>query len=818
MIHEQLIQRDELYKWWNLGTSIGKKKSPAQKYLTSLYAFFNSFSEADKQTLVDLIHTDRYWKDNPQTFDLTLLRLVLIKRFIENNKLSVMKEYLQFSQTGRRLEIQIYLHIAEDLFSNQKLPEDIFTYCKYRTKGSPTTWLKINSALTASQLIDKVRRKSKRLCNVMLHRLKTPREVRYTLETSELFILLISKPIGVEMIPTEDQVLEAQRIAYTTLVLDLTNKKIGYVSKSMREVSEVHRFIKKEIYPDSVFSPRTDVTLDDKELLQKLVAVNEQDHGLELLGITFKKIQLTNSPSIRIDGTNDQSISEALDQLKGYWEDEGITSVSNITYRLNGSKIGIYSYGGDEWERITISVNTRGKSVALENDFLERLKIVVGAEVKETRFVIRQLTPLQIVEKFLFDKAITIDPAIPKQADEILVKLLRHKLIMKQRVVTKRRCEDWNCHTFSWLDLNCGTCGRDMVVVGEGLSINVNGAPYLKELATILESRLTDYEVLRQKVQRSKYKKWVIRLTNKKTNLSIYIIPLLERKDLSFSETLAREGYGLITLNDSHFAGKTAELEAEGINCLPLTNVTTELLMQLEGATNELSTLFRDAIASQEQNALQRIYQKLKDSTIAIKTKAAGYDEDMFEVDIKNILQALVPNVVRLGSKFKGQPVPDGYCGYRIGLEKNYRVFGWDAKYSFGTGYRLTTKDYKKQRGYVKWLKEHEEPKSLGKLRIYSFISNFDDPVGFNNVITRLQRIPEKPTNCKVILIEDMLLVNIAEWIMNNSEKVLEHGPEVAKVFFKWLGSANKRKGVSWLFRISDDWAKLELLLNSIGR
>lgn len=816
MVGETLLQRDELHNWWNIETSIGRKQSQAQKYVSSLYSFFDSFSDSDKQILENLIHTNRYWISKPQAFDITLLRLVLIKRFIENNRPGVMKEYLQLGQSGRRLEIQIFLRIADELFTNQKLPEDIFTYCKYRKKGSPTTWLKINSTLDSTQLIDKINRKSKRLCNVLLHRLKTKREVRFKLETSELFVLLISKPIGVEMIPTEDQALEAQRIAYTTLVLDLVEKKIGYVSKSRREVSEVHRLIKKEMYPDSIFSPRKDIVLDDKVLLGKLISVNNQDHGLELIGISFKNFNLSKSPSLKIEATNDEPITEALDQLKNYWENEGITNVSNITYRLNGAKIGMYSFG-DEWGRRTININTRGKSITLESDFLEKLKVVVGAEVKETKFVVKQLTPLEIIEKFLFDKAVSIDPAIPKQADEILVKLLRHRLIKKQSVVTKRRCEDWNCHTFSWLDLICGTCGRDMIVMGEGLSIRINDSTFLRLLSSKFQLELTDYEVLNQKIQRSKYKKWVVRLTNKKTNLSIYIIPLLEKRDFAFCEALGREGHGLVVLTDTHFSGKKDELIAQGLNVLPLTQILTDLLLKLEAIPNELIASFKNSIVSQEQTILQKIYQRLKDSTEAIKNKNQEYDEDMFEVDIKNIFQALVPNVVRLGSNFKGISVPDGYCGYRIGREKNYRVFGWDAKYSFSnSNYRLSTNDYKKQRKYIKWLKEDGEPKSLGKLRIYSFISNFNDPAGFNNVVTRLQQAPERPSNCKIILIEDLLLVSIAEWIMNNSDKVLEHGPEISKVFFRWLGTANKRKGLNWVFRTNNDWNKLESLLNSI--
>ena len=92
MVGETLLQRDELHKWWNIETSIGRKQSQAQKYVSGLYSFFDSFSDSDKQILENLIHTNRYWISKPQAFDITLLRLVLIKRFIENNRPGVMKE------------------------------------------------------------------------------------------------------------------------------------------------------------------------------------------------------------------------------------------------------------------------------------------------------------------------------------------------------------------------------------------------------------------------------------------------------------------------------------------------------------------------------------------------------------------------------------------------------------------------------------------------------------------------------------------------------------------------------------------------------
>ena len=366
------------------------------------------------------------------------------------------------------------------------------------------------------------------------------------------------------MIPTEEQALEAQRIAYTTLVLDLENKKIGYVSKSKREVAEVHNFIKKEVYPESVFSPRKDIVLDDRELLNKLVSVNLQDHGLELFGITFKTTQLPKSPSVRIEAADDQSINESLEQLKSYWENLGLTDVNSVTYRINRSLMGVYSYG-DEWQRRIINTNTKGKSATLETELLNRLKNVIGSEIKESKFVVKQLTDNEIIEKFLADKAVSIDPAIPKQADEVLIRLLRHKLIMKQKRVTKRRCEDWNCHTHSWLDSNCPTCGRDMIVIGEGLTIKINEPVFLKGIVNNLHENLHEYEVIRHKIQRSKYKKWVIRLINKKTNLSTFIVSILDKKDIKLCEALSRESYGLIAIYDTHYSGKKDELEAKGV-------------------------------------------------------------------------------------------------------------------------------------------------------------------------------------------------------------------------------------------------------------
>src|SRR5579872_2786341 len=111
MIGETLLPRAELHKWWEIETSIGRKQSYAQKSIRSLYSLFDSFTAEDKEFLFNLIHTDKYWTNKPQVLDKTLLRLTLIKKFIESNRLNVIKEYLYLTPLGRKLEVEIFLRI-----------------------------------------------------------------------------------------------------------------------------------------------------------------------------------------------------------------------------------------------------------------------------------------------------------------------------------------------------------------------------------------------------------------------------------------------------------------------------------------------------------------------------------------------------------------------------------------------------------------------------------------------------------------------------------------------------------------------------------
>lgn len=806
---------EKLNKWLKIEVSLGKNQKLINDDKVRLLNFLKSFSDLE---LKELERISSY-KISQNTTELLIskstVRLLLLKKFIDENKPSIIGELLGTTLQGRELEKYIFLKLAEPIFSSGSLPEDIYAYCTFRRRGSPTTWLKINNNLTGDQLKLKINDRINSLCNRLTRRLHNARKLRMCQSARNLVIYLIEKPAGIEVVKTEDSNQEAQKASYSLLVLDTQDKKIGYVSGSKKEIFEVQTYIKEVLFPEQIFTPRKDLKYDAKELFKKILLIDAEKVGLEIAGLTIEKVNLPNNPTLKLESGDGTSIQAAIAQIEGLWRDLDISSIKHVNYLLSGQKVGLYSYG-DEWKRRCLNIVSKGKSVLLEESLLRELKNVLSAEIKESRFVTEELSLDFIISKLLKDKIVSVDPPIPEVVEKTIVELVAQGLLKKPKKVAKRRCENWDCKTVSWINWNCPTCGRAMIVVGESITIDVAEAKLMKYLSGFLSSNFTGYDIVRQTIQRKKYKKTVIRLVNKIKDVAVYIIPVFSKKDLNFSEFLATEGYGLITPCDPNMGSKKEVLEANGCSFLEFASVVTEFKKSLDSQQNDLKNKLVDAISLQENNMLTRVYKRLQESEKTLREKLTGYDEDQFEIDLKNIVQALVPNVVRLGTKFKGKSVPDGYCLFKSEAVNLHNLFGWDAKYSFSNNYILNYRDFAKQQNYIKWLRNNPEPKSLGKLRIYSLISNFGNIRGFTRILTALRKSREKPWRCKIILIHDSLISSLASWMLANWKKVIEHGPAISKTFFAWLTSKDRKKRSRWIYCTSEDWASLESELNAL--
>ncbi len=815
MRYQQLLGIDELKKWFKIEVSLGTNQKLINDDKARLLTFLKSFSDLELKNLERIAS----YKISANTTELSInkstIRLLLLKKFIDENKPSIIGELLGTTIQGRELEKYIFFKLSEPIFSNSSLPEDIYAYCTFRRRGSPTTWLKINNDLIGDQLKLKINDRINSLCNRLTRRLHSARKLRMCQSARNLVIYLIEKPAGVEVVKTEDSNQEAQKASYSLLVLNTQDKKIGYVSGSKKEIFEVQTYIKEVLFPEQIFTPRNDVKYDAKELLKKILLIDIENTSLEIVGLTLNDTNLPNNPSLKLESSDGTSIQAAITQIEDLWRNLDISSIRHIDYLLSGQKVGLYSYG-DEWKRRCLNVISKGKSILLEENLLRELKNVLSAEIKESRFITEDLSLDFIIGKLLKDKIVSVDPPIPEVVEKTIVELVAQGLLKKPRKVAKRMCENWDCRTVSWTNWNCPNCSRVMIVVGESITIEVGEAKLMKHLSEFLASNFTDYEIVRQTIQRKKYKKTVIRLVNKIKDVAVYIVPVFSKKDLNFCEFLAMEGYGIITLCDPNMGSKREILEANGCSFLELTLVVTEFKKSLDNQQNDLKNKLTNAIDLQENNMLTRVYKHLQESEKTLREKLVGYDEDQFEIDLKNIIQALVPNVVRLGTKFKGKSVPDGYCSFKSRGNNLHNLFGWDAKYSFSNNYILNSRDFVKQQNYIKWLRNNPEPKSLGKLRIYSLISNFNNIRGFIRVLTSLRKSREKPWRCKIILIHDSLISNLASWMLTNWKKVIESGPVISETFFVWLTNKERKKRNRWTYCSSEEWANLESKLNAL--
>ncbi len=815
MRYQRLLGR-EMDSWLKLQISLGKSQGPIEYNKRNFLTFLKSFSDEEKREIEGIVSSQIPHTIHTFPINKTNVRLLLIKKYIETYNPLLIAEYMRTGLTGKELEKFLFITIARNLFLLNTFPEDSYSYCIFRRKGSPTTWFALPNGIPIEEVKRRIDQKIDSLCRRLTSRFHKKRSLKMCQQISGYILYLIEKSSRVEVLRTEKKNIEIQRVIDSILVVDTENNKIGYSSYNKKEIYEVQKYLKQNIFSGQIFTPRNDVQYDSKELFQKLLTLDEELTNLKIIGLKLDNPRLPNHAKLSLESHSGESIKESILLLKPLWEEINITDLNNIRYSFNSQKVKVYSYG-DYWKRRFFNIETRGKARFVELMVLQKLQYIIGKDIKETRFIIQPLTLEEIIKKLLDDKSVPIDLSVPEVVDKTIVDLVKQKLLKQPKYITKRRCIRWECSQMSWVDLICPNCRSEMVVIGENIIIEIAIKPLLKQLTNYIQRIYPNFEITKQVIQRNKFKKDVIRILNKDKYTACYIIPIFTNKDFKFLETLTLEGYGTISICDPQMSSKKDAIDALGGDVIDLSHVILGLKKNFNGESTDLKFLIKDKITSQEDKMLERIYSKLQESKERLKNKNTGYNEEIFEIDIKNIIQALVPNVVRLGTKFKGKKVPDGYCCYKPIRSTYNRLFGWDAKYSITNNYSLNKRDLKKQRGYIEWLTTDPEPKSLGKLRIYCLISNFSSISGFKTVLSKLRRCNEKPRLCRIILIQDKIMQKLAGWILQNWQKVIEKGPEIAIIFFKWL-VFNKRKMYSrWIYcSESIDWSSLEAELNAI--
>ncbi|MGE3341226.1 MAG: hypothetical protein AB7J46_04910 [Candidatus Altimarinota bacterium] len=806
MRHESLLSADEKRQWLELEVTLGTNETLIETELHKLKTFFRTFDETEREfirnkTGIDLSnHNHLLLKRNH-----ALLKLLLVKKFIDQHGLSIIREA---KNDPSLVEKDIYFKVVEDLFDENKYPEDIFVYSTYRRRGSPNTWFRVINNETSDSIESQIIDKAESLKNYLNRNLKIARKIRFNLRIGGLRLILFSKPIAAKVIRGENKNVEVQRMTHTILIFDKANKKIGIVTGSKKEIQLMQRYVRYILFKDSIATPRLDCEQNKNEVLKKLLASNPT-HGTLLNCVVFKSTLMESQPSMRLKVNGNTSLDAALSSIENVWKDLGIDALKSVDYQHQG-KIGTAYLYGDEWKRLFINVTAKRHSIEFEEAILADLNERLEINVKESRLIVELLTDEFILEKILKDKKIPTFPPVPEQVEKLLIKLIRQKFIKKPSKIAKRKCQ--NCYSTSWDSWTCPNCDREsMTVVGEAINIKTQELSIIRQLCNNLETNLPSYKAtLIPYKQRRSYKKTVLRLHNPIKNLSTFSFIISNKKDLEFAEDLLKEGFGIIAIVDPDISGKIDHIRSLGCDIVPLHIALGKLVNEQAHLT------FLPLVENQEQKVLERIFENLRSSVNRLKDKPEDYNEDMFEIDITNVFQGIVPDVIRLGTEYKGKNVPDGYCcyGYRnSNRRKRKRLFGWDAKYTYGVSYNLSSRDLKIQKGYINWLiDKSKEPYRMGNLGIYAFITNSVENTGLDKVLSNLCEFNNFPRQGRLIVLKDQLVVKIGEWLLNNWQRVLNNNSLAAEEFFRYIRT--KRKSKPYNIFGTDKWETLEKKLS----
>lgn len=810
MRYQHYFSAGDHSNWLELEVTLGSNEALISRDLNNFNKFVRSFDQAQKDkfkevTEIEITDSSDFTITNRMT-----LQSLMIKKFIDGSGLSVIEEARVSLGNNEK---EIYLKLLEDLIRNENYPEDIYVYATYRGRGTPTTWLNINNEYSSEDIKSALENKVSKIVRSINYHLPLSRKLVLKKEVNGLVIYLLKKPTNARVQRAENKNVEVPAASYTLLVLDYTNRKIGIVSGSKREVQIVQRYLRHKTFKDALAPARNDHVFDGEQLLKKILKPDNPDM-LNLQSIELKSTPYSENPYLKLKVEGNKSIDEAIETLNLL---EG-TSVSELkkaefsipTGRTGASKkIGIYSYG-DEWNRICLNTSTRNITTLTEDQFLNQIKTRLGGlDIKTSKFIINDLNLKFIINKLISGKKISTNPPIPEEAEKAVIELTKKKFIINQKPTIKRKC--WNCYTVSWDHWECPNCGRtEMRIVNEGIRIIPSEKPIIKAITKIPEPTGSFILKYSPRKQRNRHKKSVVAFYNTSKKITTFIVLISNNIDVKYVSSLSSEGFGVVSIVDPKLKGKEDEIENAGSTVVSLTDVLVYLLDSNE--TNQLT----EAIKIQEEKMLEKIFSNFRSSITKIKAKS-NYDEAQYEVDIRNIIQAIVPDVIRLGTESIGQSVPDGYCRYGSNgvrsLTHGKRLFGWDAKYSQTASYSLYNRDVSKQKKYIDWLNNPKgQASQFGNLGIYAIVANFSNPRRLNTALTKIARYSNLKRGTRIALIDDELLVKIGEWTLSNWQQVIDNNSVIADEVFHWFRRKQRRQ--PYTISRASDWRWLEPKLN----
>ncbi len=336
MKHQSFQTSKDRKEWLKLETTLGTNSETIEEDIQSFTALVSQMDPLEKKALEQISSIKTSQLQDFKITDQQSLQLVMLRKFMGNIGLPLIIDAV--GHAGQS-ETSLYLDLMEKLLVKDEYPEKVFAYAVCRRRGTPNTWLQIDNQYTANEIKSAIDASIQKIINRLNYLLKYPRRFVLKSEVDDLVIYLLSKPRAAKVYHGEKKNVEVQTASYTLIVVDLHNKKIGVVTKSLREVQAMQSYIIHKTFPGHIAPPRHDVPDDGKKLLRKLLKPDEQDELL-LQSLEMRKTSLKNSPSIKLKVTGTDTIDDAVDDVGTFWEGSSVADLKQIEFAMPTGRVG----------------------------------------------------------------------------------------------------------------------------------------------------------------------------------------------------------------------------------------------------------------------------------------------------------------------------------------------------------------------------------------------------------------------------------------------------------------------------------------------
>lgn len=497
--------------------------------------------------------------------------------------------------------------------------------------------------------------------------------------------------------------------------------------------------ILKTLEKKGIYTEHSDLKGKNSTKVINWLSGNLPTNDFALTEITFNETQLGNAAKLKV--TNKKGKDDLSPEIKQLSQRNVIKltdlhQVSDFGFYHKKARTWIWvvsSYGAYQLKHFNRKVSVQ-KRRDTETDFEQMFNIPLNEFIEinstdnEKKGLIKEFLENSIKTRFYGrDK-------LSKKAEKVYISLVELGLLKKPiKKELKKTCITKGCNYYQkplWGYKKCPDdgCKKPLLIVGTDYIFEKNIPGILNYIIKKAVEKGYSAEQITRKIQRKPYD--FIEIVDKNKDSFLIYVSQGKKIDKKLLDKLEIR-YPRLFVVHFEFPIKEVELQDRNFYNMGLLEFIWNYNFIEQTSRRDI---YCEALLNQKEAWKQKIIDQSSKAKNNLTQIPAGYDYEQFEFDCFAIINRMSKNAVWLGSKKRGESIPDGaaYLNSKKGM-----CFAWDCKYSAGKakrGFNGKTEGHTKFSKYIAELKQNKTIKSLGGLKGFLIIANNANTKNFNKV------------------------------------------------------------------------------------